>query len=73
MNPKLDPTNFTLREIEIILLIKKGLSSHEIAAHLNLSFFTIKKHRENILQKIGWKGKMEFRKFILQFTYADQN
>jgi DNA-binding NarL/FixJ family response regulator len=41
----------TEREIDVLLLICKGLSNNQIAKNLNLSKRTIDKHRENILSK----------------------
>jgi DNA-binding CsgD family transcriptional regulator len=43
----------TLRELEIIKLIEKGLSSKQIAEKLFLSVFTVNTHRANILEKSG--------------------
>lgn len=43
----------TDREIEVLNLISYGLSSHDIAANLYISFETVKSHRKNLLQKIG--------------------
>jgi len=43
----------TLREIEILKLMVMGKKSKLIAAELNISALTVKKHRENILKKIG--------------------
>jgi len=63
-------TNLTYREIEIVLLIRKGFSTKEIASKLGLSYFTIKKHRENILLKVGAQGKAEFRKFVFIFEFS---
>ena len=62
-------TNLTYREIEIVLLIRKGFSTKEIASKLGLSYFTIKKHRENILLKVGAQGKAEFRRFIIEYEF----
>lgn len=59
--------DFTFRELEIIKLLKKGHSTKEIAFFLNLSDFTVKKHRENIASKALTKGRREFRKFIIEF------
>lgn len=61
-------TNLTYREIEIVLLIRKGFSTEEIASKLGLSYFTVKKHRENILLKVGAQGKTEFRRFEFEFS-----
>jgi DNA-binding NarL/FixJ family response regulator len=42
----------TKREIELIYLLKEGLTSREIAQNLNLSSFTIETHRKNIFRKL---------------------
>ena len=41
------------RELEIVKLIEKGLSSKQIADKLFLSVFTVNTHRSNILEKSG--------------------
>ncbi|MDR2037333.1 MAG: LuxR C-terminal-related transcriptional regulator [Bacteroidales bacterium] len=42
----------TNREKEILLFIRQGLLSKEIASRLNLSIFTVNNHRKNILAKL---------------------
>ena len=42
----------TPREIQICNLIKRGLSSKEIARLLNISNFTVGRHRHNIRKKL---------------------
>ena len=59
--------HLTYREIEIVQLIRTGYSTKEMATKLGLSYFTVKKHRENILLKAGARGKTEFRKFVFEF------
>lgn len=54
----------SLREIEIIRLIKDGLSSKEIAAQLNISVRTAEVHRHNILKKLGLKNTASLITFI---------
>ncbi len=66
-NKPLEPFGFTIREYKIILLIKQGFTSKEIALNLNLSPKTIKRHRENIALKAGTSGKEAFRYFIRNF------
>ena len=44
----------TTREQEITDLVRKGLSTSQIAASLNISELTVNKHRQNILQKTGF-------------------
>ena len=45
--------NLSLREIEVLALIMKGLTNHEIAQKLFISYETVKTHRKNILSKTG--------------------
>lgn len=44
------------REMEIVGLISRGLTSNEIAESLHLSAFTVNTHRRNILRKLGLKN-----------------
>jgi DNA-binding NarL/FixJ family response regulator len=41
------------RELEIVLLVSRGLSNHQIASSLNLSEATVKRHLANIYPKMG--------------------
>lgn len=43
----------TSREQEILLFIGRGLNSRSIAAILGIAYFTVRKHRSNILVKLG--------------------
>jgi DNA-binding CsgD family transcriptional regulator len=67
MNSDQPTWDFTSRELQIISYIQSGNSTKEIAESLNLSAFTIKKHRENIARKIGCSGKSDFRKAVFQY------
>ncbi|CAM3334845.1 LuxR C-terminal-related transcriptional regulator [Aquirufa ecclesiirivi] len=67
------PHDFTNKEIQIIELIKKGLSSKEIADQLFVSENTVRRHRQNIAWKAGTSGKSSFRKFIKNFPLANQD
>lgn len=61
-----EPTvkDLSLREIEIIKLIKDGLSSKEISASLNISVRTVEVHRHNILRKLKLKNAPSLINFI---------
>ena len=61
-----EPTvkDLSLREIEIIKLIKEGLSSKEISASLNISVRTVEVHRHNILRKLKLKNTPSLINFI---------
>ena len=46
------PTNLSSREVEILKLIAKGLSTAKIADQLHISVHTVNSHRKNILKKL---------------------
>jgi DNA-binding CsgD family transcriptional regulator len=46
----------SIREVEILGLIMQGLTNHEIAEKLFISYETVKSHRKNILEKTGAKN-----------------
>ena len=54
----------SLREIEVIKLIKEGLSSKEIGGQLNISPRTAEVHRHNILKKLKLKNTASLINFI---------
>jgi len=54
------------RELEVIALIKEGLTTKEIAGKLNISYYTAETHRKNIKLKVGLKGEADFIKFIFE-------
>ena len=53
-----EPTvkDLSMREIEIVKLLKTGLSSKEIATQLNITVRTAEVHRHNILKKLKIKN-----------------
>ena len=46
----------TAREIEVLILITKGLINKEIAERMNISLTTVISHRKNITEKLGIKS-----------------
>jgi DNA-binding NarL/FixJ family response regulator len=54
----------TEREIDIIQLIKEGLSSKEIASKLDITLKTVEVHRYNILKKLNLKNTAALVNFI---------
>lgn len=52
------------REIEIVQLIKEGMSSKEIAIRLDISLKTVEVHRYNILKKLSLKNTAALVNFI---------
>ena len=53
------PVIYTNREMDIIRLLAKGLSSKAIAAKINISSQTVDKHRRNMLKKAKMNNTQE--------------
>jgi DNA-binding NarL/FixJ family response regulator len=56
----------TPREVDIIRLLKEGLSSHQVANRLILSVHTIDTHRKNIYAKLGISTIAELVRFAVE-------
>ncbi|VXB71424.1 DNA-binding response regulator [Flavobacterium sp. 9AF] len=54
----------TVREKEILQLLKEGKSTQEIADQLFLSYLTVQTHRRNLLSKFQVKNVVELLNFI---------
>ena len=61
-----EPVSLSSRELEIIQLITKGLTSKEMSEQLFLSHHTINTHRKNILKKLDVKGTPE----LINYAFA---
>jgi DNA-binding NarL/FixJ family response regulator len=59
-----DVRDLSLREIEIIKLIKEGLSSKEIGSSIHIATRTVEVHRHNILKKLKLKNTSSLISFI---------
>lgn len=59
-----DMNNLSRRELDIIQLIKQGLSSKEIATQLDISLKTVEVHRYNILKKLKLRNTAALVNFI---------
>jgi DNA-binding NarL/FixJ family response regulator len=49
----------THRELEILALLAKGVSSREMAASLGISYVTVRTHLRNLASKLGAHNKLE--------------
>ena len=58
VSPLAEP-QLTKREKEILILIRQGFLSKEIAYKLNLSIYTVNNHRKNILAKLNVDNAIE--------------
>lgn len=63
-NEKPDINLLSQREVEIIQLIRQGLSSKEISQNLNITLKTVEVHRHNILKKLNLKNTAALVNFI---------
>lgn len=61
---KPDVNALSMREMEVIELIKEGLSSKEIAAKLWISVKTVEVHRYNVLKKLNLKNSAALVNFV---------
>ena len=52
-------TPLSPRELEVLELVADGRPNKAIAAHLGLSEFTVKRHVQNILRKVGARSRWE--------------
>jgi DNA-binding NarL/FixJ family response regulator len=53
----------SVREREVIGLVREGLSTRAIASQLSLSELTVSTHRRNLMQKLGVHGLAELMRF----------
>lgn len=62
--------DLTMKEIEIVKLITKGLTSKEIAEQLFLSPRTIETHRHNILKKLNLPNAAQLSRWASEKGYV---
>jgi DNA-binding NarL/FixJ family response regulator len=61
----------TIRELEILRLVGKELSSNEIAEKLCISVPTVETHRRNIMQKVGARSVVGLVLFAVKYDLLD--
>jgi DNA-binding NarL/FixJ family response regulator len=59
------------REREVLDLIARGARNKQIAAHLTISEFTVKRHVQNILQKLDMRSRREAATFY-EAAFAEE-
>lgn len=57
--------NFTPTEQQVICFCAQGMSNQEVADQLFMSLDTLKVHKRNIARKLGIKGQVAIRKFLV--------
>ena len=59
-------SELTEREMDIIILLSRGLTNKEMAAKLNLSIYTVETHRKNVMKKLQLKTSAQLMYFASQ-------
>jgi len=54
------------RELEVVKLIAEGLTSEEIGEQLFISRKTVDRHRENVLEKLGMRNRVELTRYAIR-------
>lgn len=71
-NPKFNPLpELTEREMEVLTLICKELTSAEIGDKLFLSVRTVETHRKNLMEKVGARNTVGLVLFALKHQLVD--
>lgn len=60
----------TPQELNVLYWAKEGRNNREIAAQLGTATCTVKKHKNNLIAKLGVDGKAGLQQFLF---YAAQN
>ena len=63
--------DLSAREIEVLVLITKGLINKEIADKLNISLTTVISHRKNITEKLGIKSVSGLTIYAVMHGYVE--
>jgi two-component system response regulator NreC len=56
----------TPREQEVLVLIAEGLTNPEIGQKLDISVKTVDRHRENMMQKLNMRSRIDLAKFAIK-------
>lgn len=67
------PGRLTRREVEIVALIAEGLDSRQVAYRLNIAYYTVRKHRSNILGKLQLTGAAQLSAYAAAMGAAPQS
>ncbi len=59
----------TCRELEVLQLARQGKSNIQIGETLNITERTVRKHFENIFQKMGVSNRTEAVMVVVQFGW----
>src|SRR3954467_7319706 len=60
----------TAREAQVMEMLSRGMTNHEIAEHLDISIKTVDPHRGHVLKKLGWRTSSELTRFAVKHGYV---
>jgi DNA-binding NarL/FixJ family response regulator len=60
----------TIREKEVLKLLAEGKNNRTIADLLHISRYTVRRHRSNIMKKLGFKSLAQLLKYALSRGYT---
>lgn len=66
-NNEFEKFGLSCRQTDVIILVSKGYSNKEIAAHLDISPETVKTHLKAIFKKFGVQNRIEAIELMRQF------
>jgi DNA-binding CsgD family transcriptional regulator len=64
LDKRLAPLGLSPREAEIVDLVMRGHSNHEIEKRLFISLETVKKHVSNIYRKLDVKNRVQLSNLV---------
>ena len=64
-SPRKAGISLTPREQEILVLVARGQSSREISEQLHIASATVKKHRANLMAKLGLRSAAEATRYAI--------
>lgn len=66
-----DAHELTAREVEVLVLLVKGLINKQIADKLNISLTTVISHRKNIVEKLGIRSLSGLTIYAVMHGYVE--
>jgi DNA-binding NarL/FixJ family response regulator len=70
MREALQIFGFSQREVEVALLLSRGLKNHEIGKHLYISEYTVKNHLRSIFRKLDVSNRTAATHRLLTVGYS---
>ena|SRR5689334_18826494 len=67
------PLSLTVREQQVLALMKKGWCNKEIARRLQIQTQTVRNHAHSIFMKLGIKRRVEVMRMVANFNGVSTN